>query len=186
MRLTLRASSRQRSSSAASCSVLGLPCTSRRDDTLARLDLAQHGLAFSANQPCHVSVLATGVERDFVQPSGSSDGRRLTYSCQPSSTQRGIFEPTATSLIRTVYSGSWACCARLCSAPCHRRFEVVELASRHLHHVNDHIARVEQRPLAAVQPFAAERAYTLLLGLFQHVLGQRFDVPAELPLAMIM
>jgi len=38
-----------------------------RDNALAWLNLAQHGLAFLANQPRHVGVLATGIERDLMQ-----------------------------------------------------------------------------------------------------------------------
>ncbi len=38
-----------------------------RDNALAWLNLAQHGLAFLANQPRHVGVLAAGIERNLMQ-----------------------------------------------------------------------------------------------------------------------
>src|SRR5690606_15644279 len=109
---------------------------------------------------------------------GSSDGRRRAYSCQPSSTQRGIFEPTAISLIRTVRLFLFArvlCAALLRTLP--EAFKVIELARRHLHHMHHHIAQIEQRPLAARQAFAAQRAHALLLDLCQHVLGQPPHTP---------
>src|SRR5690606_40137106 len=37
---------------------------------------------------------------------------------------------------------------------------------------------VEQGPFAAVQTFATDRAHTLLLDLFQHVVHQRLDLTA--------
>src|SRR5690606_22718196 len=110
---------------------------------------------------------------------GSSDGRRRAYSCQPSSTQRGIFEPTAISLIRTAGLFLFArvlCAALLRTLP--EAFEVIELARRHLHHMHHHVAQVEQRPLATFQPLATERAYALLLDLLQHVVCQGLHVAA--------
>src|SRR5690606_15499482 len=39
----------------------------QRDDAFAGLNLAEHGLAFLADQPCYIGVFAAGLERDFHQ-----------------------------------------------------------------------------------------------------------------------
>ncbi|MEM8266632.1 hypothetical protein Q4S26_21385, partial [Morganella morganii] len=75
-----------------------------------------------------------------------------------SSTQRGMREPTAirrnrmpASLFRLVLGA-----ALLGALP--QALQVVELAGRREHHVDHHVAQVEQRPFAGLQAFGCPGA----------------------------
>ncbi|GBH15334.1 hypothetical protein KPSA3_01257 [Pseudomonas syringae pv. actinidiae] len=150
----------------------------QRDNPLARLHFGQHRFAFLTDKARDIGVLATGIERDFHQfkrklgrhPFGvfmptffHPLGHARTHSDQTQTHIKALF--VAWCMVRSAGGA-----AQFGTLP--QTLQVIELACRSGHHVNDHIAQVQQNPVTVALAFFAQGFQAGSLDLVTNVIDQ--------------